>query len=85
MKKLVVLLALTLALVLTFLLFGAGCATAPQQKKSPEVQISVDMEVPFDLLLPERQKEAIGLGYKPGEKVRIFKPKDGGIRIIPKK
>jgi len=43
------------------------------------------MEVPFDILLPERQKEAIELGYKPGEGVWIFKPYDGDIRVVPKK
>jgi len=81
MKKMIVL----LASVLIFLL--VGCATTPQPQKKPsgDVKVSVDMEVPFDILLPERQKEAIELGYKPGEGVWIFKPYDGDIRVVPKK
>jgi hypothetical protein len=76
-----------------------GCATTPQPKQRPsgdttprlqqrssgDTKVSIDMEVPFELLKPERQKEAQELGYKPGEKVRIFKPADGDIRIVPKK
>jgi len=85
MKTLIIL----LASVLIFLLIG--CATTPQPQQKPQqrpsggLEVSVDMEVPFELLKPERQKEAQELGYKPGEKVRIFKPKDGDIRILPKK
>jgi hypothetical protein len=56
-----------------------------QQRPSGDTKVSIDMEVPFELLKPERQKEAQELGYKPGEKVRIFKPEDGDIRIVPKK
>lgn len=77
-----------LALVLVFLL--GDCTTAPSQKADPqkgtdEYRIAIEGELPFDYLKPERKKEAEALGYKPGDKVRVYKPPDGEIRILPKK
>jgi len=75
MKKLIVLLVSILVWMVV------GCATTP--KTSPGVTFKGTVQ--FEQLPEAAQKEAVGLGYGPGDTVKLDIDGRGNAKIVPKK
>lgn len=74
------------ALLVLFLAFSlAGCATSSQQPIAPASKSpSMRAVVPFDALNEAARKEALKMGYKPGDTVIIVPDERGEAKIIHK-